>query len=101
MEDRGLESLSRAPGSLPEPSAGSDQGEDAPPVQSSILDPRRPEILDPRSAAPAPLVEELTPDPDPWDVCRRLAGLPRLLFLDSASPHPALGRYSFVTADPF
>ena len=48
-----------------------------------------------------PLVEELTPAPDPWDVCRRLAGLPRLLFLDSASPHPALGRYSFVTADPF
>jgi para-aminobenzoate synthetase component 1 len=39
--------------------------------------------------------------PDPWEVCRHLAHLPRLLFLDSASRLPALGRYSFVTADPF
>lgn len=36
----------------------------------------------------------------PWDVCRRLAGLPHLLFLDSAQ-QSALGRYSYVTADPF
>jgi para-aminobenzoate synthetase component I len=48
-----------------------------------------------------PLVQELLPAPDPWQVCRRLAGLPRLLFLDSAASHPTLGRYSFVTADPF
>jgi para-aminobenzoate synthetase component 1 len=48
-----------------------------------------------------PLVEELTPAPDPWEVCRRLSPLPRLLFLDSASVLPGLGRYSFVTADPF
>jgi para-aminobenzoate synthetase component 1 len=27
--------------------------------------------------------------------------LPHLLFLDSADSHPVLGRYSFVTADPF
>jgi para-aminobenzoate synthetase component 1 len=47
------------------------------------------------------LVEELVPAPDPWDVLRRLAGLPRALFLDSALVHPTLGRYSFVTAGPF
>jgi para-aminobenzoate synthetase component 1 len=46
-------------------------------------------------------IEELTPVPVPWDVCRRLAHLPGLLFLDSADRHVALGRYSFVTADPF
>ncbi len=48
-----------------------------------------------------PLVEELTPWIDPWDVCRCLAPLPHLLFLDSADAHPSLGRYSFVSADPF
>jgi para-aminobenzoate synthetase component 1 len=53
-----------------------------------------------RHALP-PLVVELTPAPTPWDVCRRLAPLPHLLFLDSASAHPSLGRYSFVAADPF
>jgi para-aminobenzoate synthetase component 1 len=47
-----------------------------------------------------PLVEELVPCPDPWEVARKLAHLPHLLFLDSASPHPDRGRYSFVTADP-
>ena len=35
-----------------------------------------------------PLVEELIPCPDPWDVARKLAHLPHLLFLDSAEPHP-------------
>jgi para-aminobenzoate synthetase component 1 len=39
--------------------------------------------------------------PDPWEVFRRVARLPRALFLDSAMSHPTLGRYSFVTADPF
>jgi para-aminobenzoate synthetase component I len=48
----------------------------------------------------APLVEELVPAPDPWDVARRLAHLPHLLFLDSADVHPELGRYSYITADP-
>ena len=42
-----------------------------------------------------PLVEELVPAPDPWDVARRLAHLPHLLFLDSAEFHPELGRSSF------
>jgi para-aminobenzoate synthetase component 1 len=51
-------------------------------------------------APAAPLVEELTPAPDPWDAARRLAHLPHLLFLDSADLHPHLGRYSYVTADP-
>jgi para-aminobenzoate synthetase component 1 len=49
----------------------------------------------------APLVEELTPAPDPWDAARRLARLPHLLFLDSADPDSPFGHYSFVTADPF
>jgi para-aminobenzoate synthetase component 1 len=53
-------------------------------------------------AEPAiPLVEELTPTPDPWAICQRLAHLPRLLFLDSAGKYGELGRYSFLTADPF
>jgi para-aminobenzoate synthetase component 1 len=46
-------------------------------------------------------IEELSPVPEPWEVCCRLAHLPWLLFLDSASRMPGLGRYSFVTADPF
>jgi para-aminobenzoate synthetase component 1 len=48
-----------------------------------------------------PLVEELTPSPDPWDAARRLAHWPHLLFLDSAVRDSPLGRYSFITADPF
>ena len=48
-----------------------------------------------------PLVEELTPAPDPWDVFERLAQLPHVLFLDSALTESHLGRYSFLTADPF
>src|SRR5581483_911771 len=47
-----------------------------------------------------PLVEELVLCPDPWDVARKLAHLPHLLFLDSAEQHPERGRYSYVTADP-
>jgi para-aminobenzoate synthetase component 1 len=48
-----------------------------------------------------PLVEELTPTPDPWDVAQRLAHLDQLLFLDSAAQDSPQGRYSFVSADPF
>jgi para-aminobenzoate synthetase component 1 len=51
--------------------------------------------------ASLPLVEKLTPTPDAWDVCRRLAHLPHLLFLDSASGPGELARYSYVTAQPF
>jgi para-aminobenzoate synthetase component 1 len=48
-----------------------------------------------------PLVEELAPGLTAWDACLRLAGLPHALFLDSADAHSTLGRFSFVTADPF
>lgn len=48
-----------------------------------------------------PLVEELIPAPDPVTVFRKLAKRRRCLFLDSALRHATLGRYSFVTADPF
>ena len=52
-------------------------------------------------AAPlTPLVQELVPCPDPWQVALKLAHLPHLLFLDSADRHPQRGRYSYVTADP-
>jgi len=47
-----------------------------------------------------PLVEELL-SWDPLWACQRLAHLPGLVFFDSAAYHPSLGRYSFVTADPF
>ena len=49
----------------------------------------------------APLVAELAPALDPFDCCARLAGLPYLVFLDSASDPDHLGRHSFLTADPF
>src|SRR5205807_3586982 len=49
----------------------------------------------------APLVAELVPAPDPLDCCARLAGVPDLVFLDSASDPEHLGRHSFLTADPF
>jgi para-aminobenzoate synthetase component 1 len=45
------------------------------------------------------LAVELTPAPDPLDACARFSDLPNLLFLDSSS-RGALGRYSFLTADP-
>ena len=48
----------------------------------------------------APLIEELTPAPDPVQCCEQLEGLPYRLFLDSAPPGARLGRYSFVMADP-
>ncbi len=45
---------------------------------------------------------------EPWDATLdieeaflRLSRLPHCLFLDSARRHPSLGRYSFLTADPF
>ena len=47
-----------------------------------------------------PLVEELVPCPDPWDIARKLAHLPHLLFLDSAVRHDERARYSYVMAEP-
>ncbi|HEX3152751.1 MAG TPA: aminodeoxychorismate synthase component I [Gemmataceae bacterium] len=52
------------------------------------------------TASALPLVEELTPAPDPWDVARRLARLPHLVFFDSADRHAERGRFSYVAADP-
>src|SRR4029077_19327781 len=49
----------------------------------------------------APLVQDLAPAPDPLDCCARLAGLPHVVFLDSASDPEQLGRHSFLAADPF
>ncbi|MFJ5488159.1 hypothetical protein ACIKTA_11330, partial [Hansschlegelia beijingensis] len=34
-------------------------------------------------------------------LAERLAGLPHLVFLDSAMPHGTLGRYSYLAADPY
>ncbi len=49
----------------------------------------------------APLVDELPARLDPFEVLRSLAFLPHAALLDSAMRHPQLGRYSYVTADPF
>src|SRR5437667_8562892 len=58
-------------------------------------------LLDAPCEPAVPLVEELSPAPEPCQVFQSIAGLPHALFLDSALSHPALGRYSFLTADPF
>jgi para-aminobenzoate synthetase component 1 len=47
------------------------------------------------------LVEPLAPAVTPEQVFRRLSRWPYALFLDSAQPGTKLGRYSFLTADPF
>jgi para-aminobenzoate synthetase component 1 len=38
---------------------------------------------------------------DPGRAFSRLSALPRVLFFDSSFSHDRLGRYSFITADPF
>src|SRR5262245_41816881 len=48
-----------------------------------------------------PLAEEIVPAPAAWDVVLRLADQPRFLFFDSALASGPLGRYSYLTADPF
>ncbi len=48
-----------------------------------------------------PVVEELVPAPDSFEVFRRLSGLGHAVFFDSALRHASLGRYSFCSADPF
>ena len=48
-----------------------------------------------------PLVEELDPVPDPVEACERFVDAPYLVFLDSARDPERLGRYSFLTADPY
>ncbi|MBI3465034.1 MAG: hypothetical protein HY000_18555, partial [Planctomycetes bacterium] len=46
-------------------------------------------------------VQELRPAPEAVAVFTRLCRRPHCLFLDSARRDAALGRYSFVAADPF
>lgn len=48
-----------------------------------------------------PLVHELRPAPDPEAAFVAFAARPHCLFLDSALRDARLGRYSFLTADPF
>lgn len=48
-----------------------------------------------------PLVVELRPPPDVESALMAFASQPHSLLLDSAMRDPRLGRYSFVTADPF
>ena len=38
---------------------------------------------------------------DPWTVFRSFLGLANPVFFDSVAKHPTLGRYSFLSADPF
>jgi para-aminobenzoate synthetase component I len=47
-----------------------------------------------------PVVIELTPAPEAWDVAQKLAHLPNMIFLDSAERTSVRGRYSYLTADP-
>src|SRR5208283_2751479 len=70
--------------------------------ETKALDLSGPLAASPESdRAVLPLVEELQPAPDPWDVACRMAVRPHLLFLDSASAPGPLARYSYVTAHPF
>jgi para-aminobenzoate synthetase component 1 len=48
-----------------------------------------------------PLIQPLDPPPDVGETLRRFADWPNVLLFDSASRRPELGRYSFLTADPF
>ncbi len=54
-----------------------------------------------RTGGRRPLVSEIAPPPDPLDACRRLASLRHRAWLDSAGTAGRLGRYSFLTADPW
>ncbi|HLQ43099.1 MAG TPA: aminodeoxychorismate synthase, component I, partial [Planctomycetaceae bacterium] len=48
-----------------------------------------------------PLVQPLDPPPDVAETLSRFADWPNVVLFDSASRRPELGRYSFLTADPF
>lgn len=50
---------------------------------------------------PLPLVEELSPIPEPFDALRAFGRFPGVLLLESARRLETLGRYSFLTADPY
>jgi para-aminobenzoate synthetase component 1 len=74
------------------PQGASETGVGQPLIVPSVLVRKNPSL---------PQVHELSPAPDPEDAFESLAGLPHLLFLDSALPHSTLGRFSFLTGDPF
>ncbi|HET9986599.1 MAG TPA: aminodeoxychorismate synthase component I [Longimicrobiales bacterium] len=48
-----------------------------------------------------PRVEEIAAAPAPAEACARFLDLPYCLLLESAAVSSRLGRYSFLTADPF
>lgn len=50
---------------------------------------------------PTPVVEELTPAPRVEQALAALADLPAVLLLESCLKRAEVGRYSFLTADPF
>lgn len=52
------------------------------------------------TVATLPLVERLAPAPDPEWVCERLLDLPYVTWLDSGRDRGALGRFSYLCADP-
>jgi len=58
-------------------------------------------MRDPASSEFSPVVLSLPTGVEARSVFEHLAALPNCLFLDSALRHGELGRYSFVTADPF
>src|SRR5262249_13205128 len=62
--------------------------------------PSRFEAVPVKTPAVGPLAVELGPAPDPRDLARRLAPLPRLPFPRSARRGGERGRYSYVAADP-
>jgi para-aminobenzoate synthetase component 1 len=55
----------------------------------------------PLPLAEFPLVEELSPPPDPEAAFLRFAGSGHAVFFDSARRDAVLGRYSFLACDPF
>ncbi len=57
--------------------------------------------MDSRSAGSVWWVEALPAHWTAVECFKRLVDRPGCLFLDSAMQHPCVGRYSFVTADPF
>jgi len=48
-----------------------------------------------------PFVQEMSPAPDVADTFRKLANRPGLILFDSSLRRSPLGRYSFLTAEPF
>jgi len=84
----------------------------SPPADASGVIPSHPWLVGGCSTASGGIVAEATPGIDPVTVFRHAAGLPHVVFLDTAladaaappssepSRIPRLGRYSFVAADP-